>query len=74
MRRASRQHDDAIEAHGAAGRGRHVRQRGDMPYTTLVRGRDEFGYFRPDPVPGCDFDPAVLALFPNRKPVQHQAR
>jgi non-haem Fe2+, alpha-ketoglutarate-dependent halogenase len=52
----------------------HVRQRGDMPYATLVRGRDDFGYFKPDPVPSCDFDPAVLALFPNRKPVQHEAR
>ncbi len=49
----------------------HVRQRGDMPWATLVRGRDEYGYFKPDPVPRGDFDPAVLALFPNRKPVQH---
>ncbi len=50
----------------------HVRQRGDMPYATLVRGQDRFGYFRRDPVPAGDFDPAVLALFPNRKPVQHR--
>jgi ectoine hydroxylase-related dioxygenase (phytanoyl-CoA dioxygenase family) len=50
----------------------HVRQRGDMPYATLVRGQDRFGYFRRDPVPVGDFDPAVLALFPNRKPVQHR--
>jgi non-haem Fe2+, alpha-ketoglutarate-dependent halogenase len=48
----------------------HVRQRGDMPYATLVRGRDDYGYFRADPVPRGDFDPAVLAVFPNRKPVQ----
>lgn len=50
----------------------HVRQRGDMPYATLVRGRDDHGFFKHDPVPTRDFDPAVLALFPNRKPVQHQ--
>ncbi|MBL8702951.1 MAG: phytanoyl-CoA dioxygenase family protein [Alphaproteobacteria bacterium] len=50
----------------------HVRQRGDMPYATLVRGRDDHGFFKRDPVPTRDFDPAVLALFPNRKPVQHQ--
>jgi hypothetical protein len=43
-----------------------------MPYATLVRGQDRFGYFRRDPVPVGDFDPAVLALFPNRKPVQHR--
>jgi non-heme Fe2+,alpha-ketoglutarate-dependent halogenase len=52
----------------------HVRQRGDQPYATLVRGRDDHGFFRRDPVPTRDFDPAVLALFPNRKPVQHEAR
>jgi len=50
----------------------HVRQRGDMPYATLVRGRDDHGYFKRDPVPRQDFDPEVLALFPNRKPVQHE--
>jgi chlorinating enzyme len=51
----------------------HVRQRGDMPYATLVRGRDDHGFFRRDPVPRRDFDPEILALFPNRKPVQHRA-
>ena len=51
----------------------HVRQRGDMPYATLVRGRDDHGNFRRDPVPIRDFDPAVLELFPNVKPVQHRA-
>lgn len=51
----------------------HVRQRGDMPYATLVRGRDAHGNFRHDPVPRRDFDPAVLELFPNVKPVQHRA-
>ncbi len=50
----------------------HVKQRGDMPYATLVRGRDDYGYFRPDPVPKGDFDPEVLALFPNVKPVQNR--
>jgi hypothetical protein len=50
----------------------HVRQRGDMPYATLVRGRDRHGNFRADPVPRGDFDPAVLELFPNRKPVHHE--
>jgi non-heme Fe2+,alpha-ketoglutarate-dependent halogenase len=50
----------------------HVRQRGDMPYATLVRGKDDYGYFRRDPVPACDFDPAVLAIFPNLKPVHHR--
>ena len=50
----------------------HVRQRGDMPYATLVRGRDGHGNFRHDPVPAGDFDPAVLAIFPNRKPVHHR--
>lgn len=49
----------------------HVRQRGDKPYATLVRGRDAFGHFKHDPVPTRDFDPAVLALFPNQKPVQY---
>ena len=29
----------------------HVKQRGDMPYATLVRGRDDYGYYRADPVP-----------------------
>jgi hypothetical protein len=51
----------------------HVKQRGDMPYATLVRGRDDYGYFQTDPVPIGDFDPAVMALFPNLKPVQHRA-
>ncbi|MBI1779518.1 MAG: phytanoyl-CoA dioxygenase family protein [Proteobacteria bacterium] len=50
----------------------HVRQRGDMPYATLVRGRDDYGYFRPDPVPKGDFDPEVLEIFPNVMPVQHR--
>lgn len=50
----------------------HVRQRGDMPYATLVRGRDDYGYFKRDPVPKRDMDPDVLAVFPNRKPVQHR--
>lgn len=50
----------------------HVKQRGDQPYATLVRGRDDHGYFRRDPVPKGDFDPEVLALFPNQKPVQHR--
>jgi hypothetical protein len=44
-----------------------------MPYATLVRGRDDHGNFRRDPVPIRDFDPAVLELFPNVKPVQHRA-
>ena len=51
----------------------HVRQRGDQPWATLVRGRDDHGNFRRDPVPRGDFDPEVLAVFPNLKPVQHRA-
>jgi hypothetical protein len=51
----------------------HVRQRGDQPWATLVRGRDDHGNFRRDPVPHGDFDPEVLAVFPNLKPVQHRA-
>ena len=43
-----------------------------MPTATLVRGRDRYGNFQPDPVPRGDFDPEVLALYPNRKPVQHE--
>jgi len=39
-----------------------------------VRGRDDHGYFRRDPVPKGDFDPEVLALFPNLKPVQNRPR
>jgi len=50
----------------------HVRQRGDMPFATLVRGRDDHGHFRQDPVPRGDFDPAILEIFPNNKPVQHR--
>jgi ectoine hydroxylase-related dioxygenase (phytanoyl-CoA dioxygenase family) len=50
----------------------HVKQRGDMPYASLVRGRDDYGYYRAEPVPNGDFDPAVMALFPNVKPAQHQ--
>jgi hypothetical protein len=50
----------------------HVRHGGYMPTATLVRGRDRFGNFQPDPVPRGDFDPAVLALYPNKKPVQHE--
>src|SRR5262249_12034742 len=51
----------------------HVKQRGDMPYASLVRGRDDYGYYRPDPVPKADFDPAIMAQFPNLKPRVSQA-
>jgi ectoine hydroxylase-related dioxygenase (phytanoyl-CoA dioxygenase family) len=41
----------------------HVRQLSGMrDYASLVRGRDEFGHFRHEPAPACDFDPAVVAL------------
>ena len=46
----------------------HVRQRGDMPTAILVRGKDTYGYFGPDPVPKGDFDPAIMALYPNLPP------
>lgn len=47
----------------------HVRQRGDMPTAILVRGRDDYGYFKADPVPRGDFDPAIMALYPNLPPI-----
>lgn len=41
----------------------HVRQlSGLRDYASLVRGRDQFGHFRHEPVPSSDFDPAVVAL------------
>lgn len=40
----------------------HVRQRGDQNTATLVRGRDRFGYFAPEPVPGRDMDPEIVAF------------
>lgn len=40
----------------------HVRQRGDQNTALLVRGRDEHGYFSPDPVPTRDMDPDIVAL------------
>ncbi len=40
----------------------HVRQRGEMDSATLVRGRDRYGHFKPDPVPERDLDPAILAF------------
>ncbi len=40
----------------------HVRQRGDMNSATLVRGRDPFGHFAPEPVPARDMDPAIVAF------------
>ena len=46
----------------------HVKQRGDMPTAILVRGRDDYGYFKPDPVPKGDFDPEIMALYPNLTP------
>ncbi len=46
----------------------HVRQRGDMPTAILVRGRDDYGYFPPDPVPKGDFDPEIMTLHPNLSP------
>ena len=52
----------------------HVRQRGDMPTAILVRGKDDYGYFAPDPVPKGDFDPAIMALYPNLPPPDAAAR
>lgn len=40
----------------------HVKQRGDANSATLVRGKDRFGYFAPDPVPGRDMDPAIVGF------------
>ena len=40
----------------------HVRQRGDQDSATLVRGRDRFGHFKPDPVPTRDMDPDCVAF------------
>lgn len=52
----------------------HVRQRGDMPTAILVRGRDDYGYFGPDPVPTGDFDAEIMALHPNLPPAADAAR
>ncbi len=40
----------------------HVRQRGDQNLATLVRGRDAYGHFAPEPVPERDMDPAIVAF------------
>ncbi len=40
----------------------HVRQRGDMNSATLVRGRDAYRHFAPEPVPKRDMDPAIVAF------------
>ena len=40
----------------------HVRQRGEMDSAMLVRGRDRFGHFKPDPVPARDLDPEIVAF------------
>lgn len=48
--------------------GAHVRQSGDRATAILVRGRDDYGYFSPDPVPKGDFDPEIMALHPNLAP------
>jgi non-haem Fe2+, alpha-ketoglutarate-dependent halogenase len=40
----------------------HVRQDDGRATALLVRGKDNYGYFTPDPVPTCDMDPAVLAF------------
>lgn len=40
----------------------HVRQRGDMNSASLVRGRDDYGYFAPDPVPTSDMEPEIVAF------------
>ena len=52
----------------------HVRQRGDVPTAILVRGKDNYGYFAPDPVPKGDFDPEIMALWPNLPPPDAAAR
>jgi non-heme Fe2+,alpha-ketoglutarate-dependent halogenase len=40
----------------------HVRQEVGIPDSaTLVRGRDRFGHFEPEPVPTADLDPAAVA-------------
>jgi ectoine hydroxylase-related dioxygenase (phytanoyl-CoA dioxygenase family) len=39
----------------------HVRQAGDAATAMLVRGRDRYGHFRPDPIPVRDMDPAIVA-------------
>ncbi len=38
----------------------HVRQRGDMNSASLVRGRDDYGYFGPEPVPNRDMEPEIV--------------
>jgi len=40
----------------------HVRQRGDMASALLVRGRDRYGHFAPDPLPERDMDPEIVAF------------
>ena len=40
----------------------HVRQAGDRASATLVRGTDRHGNFAPDPVPGRDMDPDIVAF------------
>lgn len=46
----------------------HVRHTGDMPTAILVRGRDDYGNFGPDPVPKGDFDAEIMRLYPNLPP------
>lgn len=40
-----------------------MREIGERTSASLVRGRDRFGHFDPEPVPQCDYDPAALAVF-----------
>lgn len=40
-----------------------MREIGDRTSASLVRGRDRFGNFDPEPVPQYDYDPAALAVF-----------
>jgi ectoine hydroxylase-related dioxygenase (phytanoyl-CoA dioxygenase family) len=38
-----------------------VRQRAGRDFATLMRGRDAYGHFGPEPVPATDLDPAAVA-------------
>ncbi len=44
----------------------HVKQRGDMNFATLVRGKDRFGYFGIDPVPARNMEPEIVAFVDRR--------
>lgn len=52
----------------------HVKQRGDMNYATLVRGRDDYGYFGRDPEPRHDMDQRILDHIESVRPTNAARR